>query len=118
MPPDFISKADREKLKAVRAYIQVNYLAPLSLSMISTEFGLNEFKLKKGNKELFHTPVFGHILDFRMLKVKQLLEEGHLNISQVSDFIGYSNLAAFSCSFKKKFGYAPSKYAKSNLVDV
>ncbi len=115
---DCISKADREKLKAVRAYIQANYLAPLSLAQISTEFGLNEFKLKKGYKELFHTTVFGHILDFRMLKAKQLLEEGHLNISQVSDFIGYSNLAAFSGSFKKKFGYTPSKYAKSNLVGV
>lgn len=115
---DCISKADKEKLKAVREFIQVNYLSPLSLAKISAEFGLNEFKLKKGYKELFHTTVFNHIHDCRMLQAKQLLEEGYLNISQVSDFIGYSNIAAFSGSFKKKFGYTPSRYAKSNLVTI
>jgi AraC-like DNA-binding protein len=108
-----ISQADKEKLKAVHAFIESNYLLPLSLAKISAAYGLNEFKLKKGYKALFHITVFGHIHNLRMLKAKQLLEEGKMNISEVSDFIGYSNIPAFSTAFKKNFGYPPSMYSKS-----
>jgi AraC family transcriptional activator of pyochelin receptor len=54
--------------------------------------------------------VFGHIHHLRMQKAKRLLEEGRMNISEVSDFIGYSNIPAFSAAFKKHFGYPPSKW--------
>jgi AraC-like DNA-binding protein len=106
-----ISKADKEKLLEVYSYIESNYLLPLSLASISAAYGLNEFKLKKGYKFLFHTTVFGHIHSLRMRKAKGLLEEGIMNISQVSDCIGYSNIPAFSAAFKKHFGCPPSTYS-------
>src|SRR5262249_43548366 len=55
------SRADAERLFAVREFIELNYLEPLSLAGLCKRFSLNEFKLKKGYKELFHTTVFGHI---------------------------------------------------------
>ncbi len=111
-----ISKADKEKLCEVYAFIEGNYLLPLSLAKLSATYGLNEFKLKKGYKSLFHMTVFGHIHTLRMRKAKQLLEEGRLNISQVSDCIGYSNIPAFSAAFKKHFGYPPSRFSGSALL--
>jgi AraC-like DNA-binding protein len=107
-----ISKADKEKLVEVYTFIEANYLLPLSLAKLSAAYGLNEFKLKKGYKSLFHMTVFGHILNLRMNKAKQLLDEGQMNVSQVSDFIGYSNVPAFTAAFKTRFGYPPSSYAK------
>jgi AraC-like DNA-binding protein len=107
---DDISRADKEKLAEVHAFIESNYLLPLSLSRLTAAYGLNEFKLKKGYKALFHMTVFGHIHHLRMQKAKRLLEEGRMNISEVSDFIGYSNIPAFSAAFKKHFGYPPSKW--------
>lgn len=112
LPSDHINRTDKEKLYAVREFIQANYLLPLSLANISSEFFLNEFKLKKGYKALFGTTVFGHIFTLRMTRSKQLLDEGRMNVSEVSDFIGYSNVPAFSAAFKKCFGYPPSAYAK------
>ncbi|MDO1446924.1 AraC family transcriptional regulator [Rhodocytophaga aerolata] len=111
-----ISRADKEKLSEVYAFIEANYLLPLSLAKLSAGYGLNEFKLKKGYKALFHMTVFGHIHNLRMRKAKQLLEEGSLNISQVSDCIGYSNIPAFSAAFKKHFGYPPSRYTGAALL--
>jgi AraC-like DNA-binding protein len=107
-----ISKADKEKLTEVYAFIESNYLLPLSLARLSAAYGLNEFKLKKGYKSLFHTTVFGHIHSLRMRKAKGLLEEGRMNISEVSDYIGYSNIPAFSAAFKKHLGCPPSKYSR------
>jgi AraC family transcriptional regulator, transcriptional activator of the genes for pyochelin and ferripyochelin receptors len=108
--PD-ISKADKEKLKELHVFIETNYLLPLSLAKLSAAYGLNEFKLKRGYKSLFHMTVFGHIHSLRMRKAKGVLEEGRMNISEVSDYIGYSNIPAFSAAFKKHFGYPPSRYA-------
>ena len=104
------SNGDLEKLKAVREYIDYNYLEPLSLTGLCKNFSLNEFKLKKGYKELFHTTVFGHINARRMEKARQMLAQNHMTISEISDFIGYKNIGSFSAAFKKRFGYAPSKF--------
>ncbi len=106
-----ITMADKEKLKAVYAYIEENYLLPLSLESLSLNFMLNEFKLKKGYKTLFNTTVFNHIYHLRMAKAKRLLTEENMNVSMVSDLIGYHNIAAFSTAFKKRFGYSPSKFS-------
>lgn len=108
---DTITRADKEKLKAVFGYIEENYLLPQSLKSLSQTFLLNEFKLKKGYKILFNTTVFNHIHHLRMTKAKQLLAEENSNVSMVSDFMGYNNIAAFSAAFRKRFGYPPSKFS-------
>lgn len=107
-----ISPADTEKLFAVRAFIETNYLEPLSLAGICKTFLLNEFKMKKGYKELFHTTVFGHINSLRMEKAREFLSQGQMNISEIAHFIGYKNIGSFSAEFKKRFGYAPSKFQR------
>jgi AraC family transcriptional regulator, transcriptional activator of the genes for pyochelin and ferripyochelin receptors len=104
------SNADAEKLLAVRDFIENNYLEPLSLVGLCKTFSLNEFKLKKGYKEVFHTTVFGHINSLRMEKAREFLSRGQMNISEIADFIGYKSIGSFSAEFKKRFGYAPSKY--------
>jgi AraC-like DNA-binding protein len=103
------STADKEKLKAVKVYIETNYLRPLSLALLVSMFGLNEFKLKKGYKQLFNTTVFGHIYHLRMQKAVQLLSQKDRTVSEIADLVGYSNVGSFSSEFKKRFGYPPSK---------
>jgi AraC-like DNA-binding protein len=111
LPRYVITSADKEKLKAVYSHIEENYLLPQSLKGLSQTFMLNEFKLKKGYKTLFNTTVFSHIYHLRMTKAKQLLAEENMNVSLVSDFMGYNNIAAFSAAFSKRFGYPPSKFS-------
>ncbi|WP_347160089.1 helix-turn-helix transcriptional regulator [Pontibacter chitinilyticus] len=101
------SPADKEKLRATREFIEQNYLAPLSLAQLTKAFGLNEFKLKKGYKQLFGTTVFGHILHLRMQEARLLLAEKKMNVSEVADHIGYNNIGSFSAAFKQRFGYSP-----------
>ena len=104
-----ISNSDVEKLWVVKKFIEENYLEPLSLASLCKTFLLNEFKLKKGYKQIFHTTVFGHINSLRMEKARQLLSQKQLTISEVAEFIGYKSIGSFSIEFKKRFGYAPSR---------
>jgi AraC-like DNA-binding protein len=103
------SIADRNKLHAVKNYIENAYLDVFNLKDLTYRFGLNEFKLKKGYRQLFQTTVFGHVHQLRMQKAKVLLEEKAMNVSETAFFIGYNNVASFCTEFKKRFGCSPGK---------
>ena len=103
--------ADKEKIHAVKTFIEQSYLEPLSLQELCSRFALNEFKLKKGYRQFFQTTVFSHILRLRMQKAKELLREKEMNVSETAYFIGYNNVSSFSAEFKKQFGYSPAQYA-------
>jgi AraC family transcriptional regulator, transcriptional activator of the genes for pyochelin and ferripyochelin receptors len=75
-PAFSLSKVDREKLIALHQYITDNYLEPLSLTSLCRRFTLNEFKLKKGFRELYQQSVFNYILTLRMQQAKELLLSG------------------------------------------
>jgi AraC family transcriptional activator of pyochelin receptor len=103
------SAIDHEKLHAVKNYIENNYLENFSLKDLTYKFGLNEFKLKKGYKQLFQTTVFGHVHGLRMQKAKTLLEKKLMTVTEASYFIGYENVSSFCAEFKKRFGYSPGR---------
>ena len=81
---------------------------PHSLQSLSRAFCLNEFKLKKGFKELFGDTVFGYIHSLRMQHARSLILDEKMNINKVAGKVGYKNANHFSTAFKKQFGIAPS----------
>ncbi len=99
---------DREKLFAVREFLDMHYLESHTLRDLTLLFGLNEFKLKKGFKHFFKSTVFGYILHLKMQKAKELLNDRQMNVSEVAECVGYQNTGSFSTEFKKRFGYSPS----------
>lgn len=103
------SGADRDKLFALRHFIENSYLEEFSLKELTYKFGLNEFKMKKGYKEFFDSTVFGHVHQLRMQKAKTLLTGKEMNVTEASFFVGYNNVSSFCTEFKKRFGYSPGK---------
>lgn len=102
-----ISRQDIEKLHNAREILDKRYADPPTLTELATLTGLNEFKLKKGFKELFDHPVYGYVLNKRMEKAKQLLLEKEMNIWEVAESVGYKNATHFTAAFKKIFGMLP-----------
>jgi putative transcriptional regulator, araC family len=47
-----------------------------------------------------------------MLQCRELLKDNNKNISEIAYECGYSDLAAMSKAFKKRFGVAPTVYRK------
>jgi AraC family transcriptional activator of pyochelin receptor len=104
-----ISSLDLEKLNAVKEYLTLHYLSPLTLESISRQFLLNEFKLKKGFKHLFGLTVFGYIHELRMHHAQTLLLAGRLTIGETAAIIGYTSDSSFIRAFKRTYGYSPGK---------
>lgn len=102
-----LRNADIDKLMAVREWLEANFLQPVTLGEVARLAGLNDFKLKKGFRELFHTTVFTYLTDLRLQYARQLLLEERRSVREVADVLGYSHIHHFSHAFKKRFGYLP-----------
>lgn len=108
-------REDVEKLYALHDYLHRNYLKQeLSLTSLGREFGLNEFTLKKGFKQLFNTTIFGFIQKLRMDHARLLMLEGGLTVSEAADALGYANPQHFSTAYKKQYGLNPGKLVLSS----
>ena len=99
---------DKERIYHARDYLIDHAVCPPSLTELARVSGLNEFKLKKGFKELFNTSVFGYLSDFRLNEARKVLQSG-MPIKEVSDQLGYSSVQHFTRAFKGKFGVTPGK---------
>ena len=106
--------ADIERIHEAKNIIVHNMQKPPSLLELARQVGLNDFKLKKGFRQVFGKTVFGYLHEHRMEQSRQLLEEGKMNVKEVSYVIGYMNSHSFSDAFKKQFGVRPSTYQKGN----
>ncbi|MCC9043690.1 AraC family transcriptional regulator [Myroides sp. M-43] len=107
-----LNKRDIDKIYAVRDFILDNLNSTHSLVDLAHLVGTNDFILKKGFKELFGTTVFSFWADQKMEYAKGLLGDKELNITEISDLIGYKNPRHFSSAFKKKYGVSPSGWMK------
>lgn len=101
--------ADRDALFALKEFLNKTFTKEHSLRTLSRSFGLNEFKLKRGFKELFGTTVFDYLHDLKMEYARQLLLAENVLINEVSGVVGYKNPNHFSTAFKRKFGINPTQ---------
>lgn len=112
--PKYIKQpADKEKIIAARDLINENLHEPPSLSQIAKTTGLNEYKLKRGFKEIFHTTVFNYLTDQRMSLARQYLLDTQKTAAEISLELGFATPQHFNNAFKKKFGIPPNMVRKN-----
>ncbi|MCW3118026.1 MAG: transcriptional regulator, AraC family [Chitinophagaceae bacterium] len=103
------TKYDKECILYAREYIMSHLGMPPSLSELAKIIGINEYKLKRGFKEIFDNTVFGYLSDARLEIAKNDLLKNKTSASQIASELGYSSVQHFSNAFKKKFGLSPNK---------
>lgn len=101
---------DKERIVFARDYLLTHMDAPPTLVQLAAIAGINEFKLKRGFKEMFHQTVFGYLADVRLEMACRALREKQKSVTQIAFELGYASLQHFSMAFKKKFGVPPAKY--------
>jgi len=107
------SPTDKEKILAVRDLINEKLDSPPNLSSISRTVGLNEYKLKRGFKEVFNTTVFGYLSEQRLLLARQYLLDTPRTAAEIGYQLGYSTPQHFNNAFKKRFGNTPDVLRKN-----
>lgn len=98
---------DRDRIVFARDYMLQHMDTPPTIPELARICGINEFKLKKGYKEIFGSTIFGHLAETRLQFAKDALQEGKKSVSEIAFELGYSSVQHFSVAFKKKFGINP-----------
>lgn len=102
------TKTDKEKIIAARDLINERLDCPLGLSEIAKVIGLNEYKLKRGFKEIFDTTVFGYLTDQRLQLACRYLQNTQKTSAEIAYTLGYASPQHFNIAYKKKFGVTPN----------
>lgn len=102
------SEKDKRKLIQAKELLTQKIDNPPSIIELSKLVEVNEYKLKRGFKELFGTTVFGYIHGLRMSMAKRLLLGTDKSAKEIAYETGYSSPQHFSTAFKKKFGVTPN----------
>ncbi len=100
---------DKERIIYAREYLLQHLDKPPGLIGLARIAGINEYKLKKGFKELFGNTVFGYLADTRLELAKTDLLEKKKTVGEIAFELGYSSVQHFSAAFKKKFGVSPTQ---------
>lgn len=106
----FLKKHDVSIIKKAKSFIHENLNEPLTHKLVANAVGTNETKLKTGFKTLFGKNFSEILRHERMNKAKALLEEGDLNIKEISHSCGYKSHSMFTKRFKERFGVNPMHY--------
>lgn len=77
---------------------------------------VSEVYLRKLFSKHLSTSPKQYIIDLRLQKATQLLREGALTITDISETCGFSNPYHFCRIFKEHLGITPSEYRKENLI--
>ncbi len=98
-----------KRLFLAKKIIDVDIAEAPSLAKLSRQVLLNEYKLKTGFKKLFGLPVHAYIIEQRLQKAMELLQNSAQSVTQIANSVGYSELGRFAVTFRKKYGVSPSQ---------
>jgi AraC family transcriptional activator of pyochelin receptor len=105
--------SDRDRVVAARDLVNTRLTNPPSLSEVAKLVGLNEYKLKRGFKEMFATTVFAYLTEQRLELAKRSLLETEKTAAEIAFELGYATPQHFHNAFKKRFGVTPNSMRKT-----
>jgi AraC-like DNA-binding protein len=103
---------DIERIKEAAELLIQNMDNPLTIVELAHRVGLNDYKLKKGFKQIYGTTIFNYFMSARMERAKSLLEETNIPIMDIAYMTGYRNISNFITAFRKNFGGSPGSLRK------
>lgn len=98
------------KVEQVTQYILENYAQKIKLQDLADSIQLSQSYLQVIFKEITGRTPIEHLVMVRINKAKELIKEGHRNITKVSELVGFNDAFYFSKCFKKIEGITPSEY--------
>ncbi|MBT9777229.1 response regulator [Clostridium sp. MCC353] len=97
----------------ILSYVREHYKEDLSLSGLSSVFGLSPNYISTLFKQKAGCNFVSYLTSLRMKEGKRLLMETKMTIREIGISIGYNNTSFFIRSFKKAEGVTPSEYRKN-----
>ena len=98
------------EIETVKQYIYANYDKELSVDLLASQVYMAPSYLSHIFKKETGQNLSKFIKALRMEKAKEMLEESHNKIVNISYAVGYPNVSYFCQSFREYYGVSPQKY--------
>jgi YesN/AraC family two-component response regulator len=98
------------RLAKALEYLKSHFHEKLSLDAVASLCDLNRFELSRAFSECFGITFRGYLIEYRIKKAIELLENPHIRIIDVACLVGFRDVSYFSRTFRKHIGMAPSEY--------
>ncbi|UVI33369.1 response regulator [Paenibacillus spongiae] len=99
----------------VKQIISVKYMEPITLKDIAGEVFISPNYLNSIFKKSTGKNMNKYLIEVRITKAMEQLNEADAVISRVSENVGYRNVAHFSTLFKKHTGLTPMEYRENSI---
>ncbi len=106
-----VRSKDFLRVAPILDYIQGNLTEPLTLDQISAKFFISKHYLCRIFKSATGFSVMEYIIHSRILRARQLLQEG-VSVQQAGELSGFSDNSHFIRTFGNLTGTSPGRYAK------
>ncbi|MBD2845345.1 helix-turn-helix transcriptional regulator [Paenibacillus sp. IB182496] len=113
-----LSRTDLARLQEARDILDARFAAPPGLAELARSVQLNEYKLKRGFKQVFGKPVYAYVLDKRMMAARRMLEVEGVTVREAAERVGYANSQHFSRAFQRAFHCNPSSLRTERIIGL
>ena len=107
-----LSKKQVDIIENVKNDLINDLQSKITIDELADKYGISKTTLKNFFKEVYGKPIYKWRKEYKLDYACRLVEEGNLNISEISKQVGYSSPSKFSQAFKKYVGCTPSEYKK------
>ncbi len=104
------------KLNKAKSVLEQNFLTNHSIGTIAKEVGISEYHFYRLFKMVFKFSPLQYILHLRLNFAKTELSAKRGDVAEIAFLSGFSDVAAFSKSFKKHFKITPSSLIKISRI--
>lgn len=108
-----MDKSHEEVIQQTVAHIKANLSNPISVAKLARKMGYSPSYLRFIFRESTGKGLLPLIIDMRIQRVKELLNDTGLSISDISFAAGFTSLKQLCTMFRKKVGCSPTEYRKS-----
>lgn len=103
-----LSRTDQERIHRAKEILIERLEDPPTLAELAKIVGTNEFKLKRGFKEVFGTTPYAYHLQHKLEQARSYILDTDLTIAEIAYKVGYSDPAHLTNAFRKQYDIRPS----------
>ena len=107
-----ITKLQDVRINQMLEYLHINYRAKFSLDDMAKCHNISRGECCRFFKKMMNMKMSEYLTEFRLKKSLYLLENTEMNITEITNDVGFSCSSYFISTFKKKMGCSPLKYRK------
>ena len=97
-------------IEIIHDYIEKNYSRNIKITHFSEEYYFSKEYLTRQFKAKYGCGIYEYVLQVRMTRAKELLQNSEIKIQEIAQRVGYADKNYFSKAFKTYYGISPTEY--------